>query len=232
MRKTDDQNAVRRYLLRQLSASEQESVELRLLSDDEFSKELEIGEDELIEEYLAGGLSRSERKQFEETFLASPERQQKLKAAEAVNRYFGRSSTPPTPVPTIFQTLRSWLSPFSLPVGIPVATAVLIVFGAVIWRGVIYQSDLEMGLIALNEAYRQERPVEARVSQLDHAPFITKRGADTERVNTLERTRAQLLLSEALKKQANADSYHGLGKFYLLKPFSSACTGYVGASDF
>lgn len=217
VRKINEQNAVRRYLLKQLSASEQESVELRLLSDDAFSEELEIVEDELIDEYLANELSQTERRQFEETFLASPERQQKLKAAQAVNRYFNRSSNQPTPAPTIFQTLRNWLTSLLLPVGVPVAVGILIVFGVVIWRGFFFKSDLQKGLIALNQAYRQERPVEARVSKLDHAPFITRRGTEPERVNTLERDRAQLLLSEALKKQANADSYHALGKFYLLQ---------------
>ena len=216
VRENHEQNTVRRYLLRQLSAAEQESVEYRLLSDDDFSEELEIVEDELIDEYFAGDLSQTERKQFEEAFLASPERQQKLQAAQAVTRYFHRS-TPPTPAPTIFQTLRKWLTPFSVPVGVPVAVGVLIVVGVLIWRGGSGQSDLEKGLLALNNAYRQERPVEARVSQLDHAPFITRRGAEPERVNTLERSRAQVLLSEALNKKASAESYHGLGKFYLLQ---------------
>ena len=213
VRENHEQNTVRRYLLRQLSAEEQENVEYRLLSDDDFSEELEIVEDELIDEYLAGELSRTERKQFEDAFLASPERRQKLKTAQAVNRYF-RRLTPPS---TIFQTLRKWLTPFSVPVGVPVTVGVLIVVGVLIWRGGTDQSDLEKGLLALNDAYRQERPVEARVSQLDYAPFITRRGGEPERVNTLERSRAQLLLSEALKKKANAESYHGLGKFYLLQ---------------
>lgn len=217
VRENHEQNTIRRYLLRQLSASEQESVEYRLLSDDDFSEELEIVEDELINEYLAGELSQTERQQFEETFLASPKHQQKLRAAQAVNRYFDRGSTPPTPAPTISQRLRSWLTPFWLPVAVPVGVAVLIVLGVLIRPGYFFQSDLEKGLVALNQAYKEERPVEARVSQLDHAPFITRRGGEPERVNTLERNQAQLLLSEALKKKADADSYHGLGKFYLLQ---------------
>src|ERR1044072_6437004 len=115
VRHNHEQNDVRRYLLKQLSASEQESVEFRLLSDDAFAEELEIVEEELIDEYLANELSRQERTQFEEVFLASPARQQTLRAAQAVNRYFGRSSPQPTPAPTWSENLRRWLASLSIP---------------------------------------------------------------------------------------------------------------------
>jgi len=214
-RQNHEQNDVRRYLLKQLSASERKSVELRLLSDDAFAEEVEIVEDELIDEYLANELSRKERRQFAETFLATPERQQKIKAAEAVNRYFGRSSPQPKPAPNWFETLRRWLISLSLPVGVPVGVAAVIVLGVLMSRGFFFQSDVQKGLVALNDAYREARPVESRISNLDHAPFIVTRGNEAERVNTLERERARLLLSNAVSKRANADSYHGLGKFYL-----------------
>jgi hypothetical protein len=159
---------------------------------------VEIVEDELIDEYLANELSRKERKQFAETFLASPERQQKIKAAEAVNRYFGRSSPQPKPAPNWFETLRRWLISLSLPVGVPVGVAALIVLGVLMSRGFFFQSDVQKGLVALNDAYREARPVESRISNLDHAPFIVTRGNEAERVNTLERERARRLLSNAV----------------------------------
>ena len=81
------QNAVRRYLLKQLSAAEQENLELRLLTDETFAEELEFVENELIDEYLAGELSADEKATFEEFFLAHPERQRKLQAGEAMKRY-------------------------------------------------------------------------------------------------------------------------------------------------
>ena len=215
MVRNHEQKNVRRYLLKQLSASQRERLELRLLSDDAFAEELEIVEDDLIDEYLANELSRKERKQFAETFLASSEGKQKLKAAEAVNRYFQRSAPPPQPAPRIFQTLRGWLTPLSLPIGVPVAITALIVFGVLISRGVFFQSDVQKGLIALTEAYRQARPIEVRLSNLGHAPFIVFRGNEPEHVTTLQRDRAQALLTDAVNKRANADSQHGLGKFYL-----------------
>lgn len=218
-RKDPEQNAVRRYLLNQLSPSEQETVELRLLSDETFSEELQIVEDELIDDYLAGELSSDERARFEEIFLANGKRQRKLQAGEAIKRYFGTIPAPPSPK-NRFASLRNWFSGrfrFSPPLAATLAVLAIAIVGLVIWRAAFYQSSLEKGLVALNEAYRQGRPVEARVSNLDYAPFITTRGEPPARANTLERRRAEGLLSEAFTEDANAESYHALGQMYLLQ---------------
>src|SRR5712691_2895205 len=92
-RNHNDQNAVRQYLLRQLSDDEQRTIEQRLLSEDDLFEELEIAEDELIDEFLARKLSEEEHKTVERIFLASPERKRKLRFAEALRRL------PPTPTP-------------------------------------------------------------------------------------------------------------------------------------
>lgn len=227
VRKLHEQKAVRRYLLEQLSASERESIKLELLNDDSFAEELEIVEDELIDEYLANELSASERAQFEKAFLADPERERKLKASLAFQRHFAQNPPPaPSPV-SLFQKLTAWMSPYLVPAGVPVAVVALIVSGVFIWRAISSQSDLEKGLMALNAAYSQERPVEARLSKLDYAPFITRRGNETERVNTLEQTRAERYLSDAVKEKPGADSYHALGQFYLTKKDADKAIEYL-----
>ena len=81
----------------------------------------------------------------------------------------------------------------------------------------IYQSDLEKGLRALNDAYRVGRPVETRVSDLTYAPFDKTRGKEPAIVDTLELNRAERFLSDAAKDRPGAASFHGLGKFYLLR---------------
>ena len=236
VRKHQKQSAARRYLLKQLSDAEQQNFELQLLSDDALSEELEIVEDELIDEYLANELSRDERVTFENIFLAHPERKRKLEAGQALNRYFDTLPPPPTPAPSRFEFLHNWIGqsvsgPWRLsnsprsgtawPISSPiVATAALLVValaGFIIWRAVLYQSDLEKGLLALNEAYSQERPVEARISNLDHAPFLATRSNEPPRVDTLKRDRAERFLSDAFTEHADAESYHALGKLYLLK---------------
>ena len=63
------------------------AVEERLLIDDEFYDELLAGEDELIDEYLAGELSVSARKSFDDYFMSTPERHEKLRFARGLRKY-------------------------------------------------------------------------------------------------------------------------------------------------
>lgn len=217
VRKHNEQNAVRRYLLNQLSGAEQQTFELRLLSDDALSEELEIVEDELIDEYLADELSTDERVAFEEIFLAHPERKRKLEEGQALKRNF---RVLPSPPPTLgrFEFLVNWIrQPFHSPIGAIAGLVIVALVGLVIWRAFFYQSDLQKGLLALNEAYRQQRPIQARVSNLDYAPFIETRSNEPPSVNTFERDRADLFLSDAFKEDADAETYHAQGKSYLLK---------------
>ncbi len=70
-------------------------LEERLMSDKGFYEELLIVEDELIDEYLEGDLSASERESFENHFLLTPERQHKVRFGRALNRYI--TTTDPLP---------------------------------------------------------------------------------------------------------------------------------------
>jgi hypothetical protein len=81
------QERIRRYLLGQLSDGAREEFEQKLLVDEELFEELLVVEDELNDDYLMGELPRDERLQFEQHFLAAPERQDKLRFARALNRY-------------------------------------------------------------------------------------------------------------------------------------------------
>ena len=78
---------MRAYLLGNLPPGEQEKLEEQLMSQDDTFAQLLIHEDELIDEYLSGGLSAQEREAFERYFLAAPERRQKLGFAQALTRY-------------------------------------------------------------------------------------------------------------------------------------------------
>ncbi len=75
------------YLLGTLDNDRQTELEERILSEPDAYEELAIVEDELIEQYLAGGLSELERQQFEANFLLTAERQKNLRFAELLNRY-------------------------------------------------------------------------------------------------------------------------------------------------
>jgi Flp pilus assembly protein TadG len=78
-----DQAAVD-YLLGNLAEPDQAELERRLLEDGQSFEQLSIAEDELIEEYLQGELSETERERFEGGYLASPALRERLDFARAL----------------------------------------------------------------------------------------------------------------------------------------------------
>src|SRR5690242_2863412 len=87
------QERLRRYLLGQLSDDVREEVEQDFLSREEVFQELLMLEDELIDEYLSGKLKATDRRAFEQHFLATQERNEKLKFGRAFNRYVSSQSS-------------------------------------------------------------------------------------------------------------------------------------------
>lgn len=220
-RNHNDQNAVRQYLLRQLSDDEQQIIEQRLLTEDDLFEELEIAEDELIDGYVAEQLSDDDRRKFEQNFLVAPERKQKLRFAEALKRNMMATPISDAEVirPSWFFLLIRWLrqSFFTSPLLVAASFLIVASLGFAVWRGYFYQSDVDKGLVALNAAYREQRPIEARITQLDYAPFVTTRGPGTSKINESELRRAELTLLDALNKNPTPAVHHALGKVYLAK---------------
>ena len=228
-RQTHTEQAVKRYLLNQLSDAERQELELRLLTDDDFAAEIELAEDELIDEYVANELSKDERRRFHEHFLTNPERESKLQSSQAVKRYFDRKSPHPQPSPGIFERLSAWIKRpnFALPVPAVVMALVIAAFGFIIWRGVSSPSDLQQGLIALNKAYSQERPIEARVSGLGYARYEPTRSNQPPRVDAPELRRAELFFIEAEQTKHDAASLHAQGQFFLLQKEPNRALDYL-----
>jgi hypothetical protein len=89
-----DESLVRQYLLGELSPEERESIERRVISDDASFETLLLVEDELMDQYVRGGLNREETRLAEKHFLSSPERKQSLRFAKAFQRYVGSTPAP------------------------------------------------------------------------------------------------------------------------------------------
>lgn len=66
----------------------------RLLSESAFLEELLVGEEELIDDYVNGDLPAESRLRFEQHFLCTPERQEKLRFAIALGRYTSQATEP------------------------------------------------------------------------------------------------------------------------------------------
>lgn len=96
-----DELTVRRYLLDELPQDEREQLEMRLLTDDEFFARLleleETQEDELIDQYVSGGLSAQEHDRFKRVFLSTSERREKLDLVRDLSAYAATSVRPDRP---------------------------------------------------------------------------------------------------------------------------------------
>ena len=207
---------IRKYLLGEADEAEREAIESMIFTNDELFEELLVVEDEVIDEYLNDKLSPEVRSRFENRFLAAPERLEQLQFARVFDRYVSSQTAASTPTPT---PSHGWVyGLYSSPVRVAVAALLLVVVALGVWQIFFRQSDVEKGLVALNAAYREERPTEARISNLDYAPFPTRRsGRATGNVDQNELNRAELTLLEALANKPSAAVHHALGKVYLAK---------------
>jgi hypothetical protein len=104
---------IKRYLLGDASMQIQQTIEERLLTEESFLEELNFAEEELIDDYVGGGLSAAERTGFEQHFLSTPERHRKLRFALALTRYSSEhAGTKPAEAsparPTVAERLRAF----------------------------------------------------------------------------------------------------------------------------
>lgn len=91
-----DREQLREYLLGRLD--DNESAELKIsesiLVDEELAELAESVEDEILEEYADGTLDSADRKAVEQYFLRPPERRQKLRFIEVIERHFAGKLQP------------------------------------------------------------------------------------------------------------------------------------------
>jgi hypothetical protein len=83
----DDKERMRAYLLGTLDTALKTKFEESILYAPATYEELLIVEEELIDHYVAGGLSKLERQQFETHFLITAERQNNLRFGQLLKHY-------------------------------------------------------------------------------------------------------------------------------------------------
>lgn len=89
---TKELESIRKYLLGQSPDGERTQIEQRLLSETDYFDEVLIGEEELIDEFVANQLSESARQAFENNFLVTAEREKSLRFARRWKKYVGEVS--------------------------------------------------------------------------------------------------------------------------------------------
>jgi hypothetical protein len=99
--KTDSQERLmRRYLLGELPESEQSALEEQYFSDSERLDEVWAVENQLVDDYARGRLSRKERQRFENHYLASPRHRERVEFARMLLEAADKES--------VGETVSSW----------------------------------------------------------------------------------------------------------------------------
>jgi tetratricopeptide (TPR) repeat protein len=217
----EQQNSIRKYLLASLDDEvEMRRIEEKILLDDAFVEQLSIAEDELIDEYLDGTLTETEREQFLRFFLLSPENNEKLRLIENLRKYAAKQPAVYN-VKQLSEKKTNWSDWQKLFSSTPIrfAAVAILLFGFIflIWRVAFYQSDVDRGLAELRIAYREARPIEARTTiNSDYVPLMVTRGNTTAVVDEKARRRAEILLSDASERLSDAEAHHALGLLFLV----------------
>lgn len=214
-----DKNSITEYLLGRLTESEEEQVELRLLTDPEFAEEYDIVVNEIVDDYVAGKFEGEELKQVEEYFFKSPERKNKLRFALALKEHPRRERSVSPPEPAVSQSREPVVarrSKWKFAQQLSIAASILIVVGTGfgVWRLYFYQSDLNKGLVALRTAFKDERPIEPRLADFNYAPLPNQRG-EPPKIDYMQRDLAASLLLKEVNERSSAASHHALGQYYL-----------------
>jgi anti-sigma factor RsiW len=92
-----DNQETRGYLLGTLTSDCKAHFEETILSTPETYEELLLVEEELIDEYVSGGLTKLEREQFETHFLITAARQKNLRFGQLLKRYVTSHPFPVAP---------------------------------------------------------------------------------------------------------------------------------------
>ena len=195
-----DNTELKEYLLGRLSTDDEERVEMRLLTEPEFAEEFDIAVNDLTDAYVTGEIQGDDRRRAETYFFKSVERQNKLKYALALKAH--KRQRP---------LKKAWWAAPS--VRIAASLVLMVGVGYLVWSIIPRQNNVDEGLLALRGAYRDERPVEARISGWQYAPAVSRRGE--EKVDYRERDRAASLLQTAVNDRREAASLQALGQSYL-----------------
>jgi hypothetical protein len=100
--KLEDEQLIRQYLLGELDEQQLQQVEERTMTDDDFYRQVELIEDELVEEYVSSGLTEQQRARFEQVYLANPKGRQQVSFTTAFNTHLARSvDVQPSPMPIV-----------------------------------------------------------------------------------------------------------------------------------
>ncbi len=163
-----ESQALRAFLLRELGDVESEALEERLMQEDGFIELLRDTENDLLDDYACGRLSKEDRASVERYLLGTPEALQRLEVSRALARARGASSHQATytgntaersPRPDRWRR-RTWQ------VALAAAASILIVVFLTPFRFDTGNSDARTDLLLLADS---QRGTPARAVEVDKA---------------------------------------------------------------
>lgn len=203
---------LRQYLLGELPDSEQQKIEEQLLLDSDYLEQMLSAEDDIIDDYLKGGLPPPQKHAYEKLFLATREGQQKLKVTQVLKKYLAEFKEPQ---PSLWSRFQTAMAPFFSPMVLKTAAALLVIgLGVLNWSLFFRQSDLKKSIASLSEAYREERPIQARITGLPYAPFPGAHNSHNQ-ANAVKLSAADKAFHNLAEKSRTSANLHALGKYFL-----------------
>jgi hypothetical protein len=158
-----DETLLIRYLLGRLGEEEQVQVEDRAFADAEYLAALEAAEADLIDNYIGGALSRDDRRAFEQRFLVSPQRRDKIQFA----RDFARVAAELKPTfparMTAWQAFTALMQAWTPTVRFAAAAAALVLVATAAL--LLVQNTAMRSQVAALES--QQKELQSRAAQLD-----------------------------------------------------------------
>jgi CHAT domain-containing protein/cytochrome c-type biogenesis protein CcmH/NrfG len=204
-----DKETIKNYLLGRISDEETlAGIEDSLFANEEFTSEIELAEDELINQYVFGNLSAEDCKAAENCFFNTSERQFKLKLTQELKeKAKDKSEARKT---GFVETLKAF---FRQP-AYAAAFAVLLV-AAIGFSVYFLRNQNPNELAELQTIYAKERAIQPRISEFKYAPLGVSRGADENQENKNKIRLIEINLLEAVEKNPSAENWRKLGVFNL-----------------
>ncbi|MGB8507761.1 MAG: hypothetical protein WCD76_05105 [Pyrinomonadaceae bacterium] len=200
-------DSLRQYLIGDLSEQEQERIERRLISQDDYFEELLIAEEELADDFVGGRLPEAERAKFRRHFLPVPELRQEVTFAKALRMHaaeHARRAAPQSQAerpPPLLLTLTAFLRRPA--VGFSLAAALLLAVCAAIWMAA-QNSRLRARVEQLQASATPTPATTPQTGLLEELASERERGAQLATQLSKEqeqRAEAELKLEEARRQQ-------------------------------
>ncbi len=219
----DEKQAIR-FLLGDLPEASRSRVEECFFKDDRFYEQLVSIQEGLADDYVRNKLSRSDRTRFEEIFLKSPRRRQRVEFAAAFSLALAESNervVKPEPGVGWFESLRLFFTPLTRVTGVASGTVLALLIGAG-WLMVenrrlsnrIQRAQLEMDSMAQQtgasdaEATRKQQDLEREIAAL------RTQGSEME-ATIAQKERELEALKRATSPNRSADSSNAIASFVL-----------------